>query len=115
MRPNSADELMWGVPANVAEVRAELPPLIGNRRQGPDLANVGNRRSPLWLKAHFLNPGGVSHASFMPSYEHLFKDERGEALVAYLASLGQKQLAARLSAQSAWQISAEALAAAEKS
>jgi cytochrome c oxidase cbb3-type subunit 2 len=26
--------------------------LIGNRRHGPDLAEVGSRRSPLWLKAH---------------------------------------------------------------
>ena len=69
------------------ELRLQHPPLIGNRRQGPDLSQVGGRRSPLWLKAHFYNPAEVSGASIMPSFAFLFRDRRGDDLVAYLESL----------------------------
>ena len=34
--------------SQLAEMLKEEPPLPGNRRQGPDLQNVGNRRSPRW-------------------------------------------------------------------
>ena len=87
VRPNSPDELMWGPVEIVAEIREQHPPLIGNRRQGPDLSQVGARRSALWLKAHFFNPAEVSGSSIMPSYGFLFRDERGNDLVAYLESL----------------------------
>jgi cytochrome c oxidase cbb3-type subunit 2 len=87
VRPNTPDVLMWGPVETVEEIHRQRPPLIGNRRQGPDLANVGNRRSPLWLKAHFYNPSELSHASFMPSYAYLFADHRGNHLIAYLQSL----------------------------
>ena len=62
------------------KLRSQRPPLIGNRRQGPDLAEVGGRRSPLWLKVHFFNPPEVSGASIMPSYAFLFRDQRGNDL-----------------------------------
>jgi len=88
VRPNSPDVIMWGPAESVDAVLREQPPLIGNRRQGPDLAEVGDRRSLLWLKAHFINPSAVSHSSFMPSYAYLFRDSRGDALVAYMESLG---------------------------
>ncbi|MGA3370578.1 MAG: cbb3-type cytochrome c oxidase subunit II [Terracidiphilus sp.] len=87
VRPNSPDELMWGPSAPLQEIRLEHPPLIGNRRQGPDLSQVGGRRSPLWLKLHFFNPPEVSGASIMPSYAFLFRDRRGDDLVSYLVSL----------------------------
>lgn len=51
VRPDTPDVLMWGPAQTLEELRREHTPLIGNRRQGPDLAEVGNRRSPLWLKA----------------------------------------------------------------
>src|ERR1019366_1740992 len=86
VRPNTPDVMLWGPLETLDELRREKPPLIGNRRQGPDLARVGNRRSPLWLKAHFYNPPELSHASIMPSYVYLFQDRRGDDLVAYLAS-----------------------------
>ncbi len=88
VRPNSNDVLMWGPTLPLEAVRHERPPLIGNRRQGPDLAEVGARRSALWLKVHFITPAAVSYASFMPSYGYLFRDSRGDAVVAYLESLG---------------------------
>jgi cytochrome c oxidase cbb3-type subunit 2 len=84
VRPASRDEILWGPAADVTARRAEEPPLIGNRRQGPDLTEIGNRRSAWWLKAHFMNPAMLSHDSPMPAYAFLFEDGRGTALIAYL-------------------------------
>jgi cytochrome c oxidase cbb3-type subunit 2 len=80
IRPNTPDVLLWGPMQTVEELHRERPPLIGNRRLGPDLSEVGTRRSPLWLRAHFFNPTEVSHASFMPSYAYLFGVEGGGAV-----------------------------------
>ena len=102
VRPNTADELMWGPVQSIEAIRAQQPPLIGNRRQGPDLAEVGARRSPLWLKVHLMAPAQVSGASIMPSYAFLFGDQRGNDLVAYLASLRDLNLAAHLREEAAW-------------
>lgn len=108
VRPGSPDELLWGPVEPIAEVRREQPPLIGNRRQGPDLAEVGARRSALWLKAHLEAPAEVSSASIMPSYAFLFQDERGNDLVAYLETLRAPDLTAHLAEEKAWRPSAEA-------
>ncbi len=87
LRAESYDTEYWGAPSDVAAVRREQPPLIGNRRQGPDLTNVGLRRSQQWLRIHFLDPRKVSYESPMPQYKYLFRDGRGEDLIAYLDSL----------------------------
>ena len=87
VRPQTADVLMWGPTESLDAIHAQQPPLIGNRRQGPDLSQIGGRRSPLWLKMHFFDPRAVSGSSIMPSYEFLFRDQRGDDLVVYLASL----------------------------
>jgi cbb3-type cytochrome c oxidase subunit II len=110
VRPNTPDVLMWGPTRTVEGLRREQPPLIGNRRQGPDLAEVGSRRSPLWLKAHFSNPSQVSHGSFMPSYAYLFKDHRGDDLLAYLFSLQASDISEHRLSEKAWQPSPTALA-----
>ncbi len=107
VRPHTSDVLMWGPATSIADVRTQDPPLIGNRRQGPDLAEVGARRSTLWLKAHFCNPAEVSGNSIMPSYAFLFRDERGDDLVAYLASLRTGDSAHQLAIQQAWSPSAD--------
>ena len=104
VRPNTPDVLLWGPAQTVEDLRREHPPLIGNRRQGPDLSQVGDRRSPLWLKAHFYSPPQVSHDSFMPSYAYLFRSQpgipsRGDDLIAYLQTLrdpGSEHLVAEL-------------------
>ncbi len=101
VRPDTPDVLLWGPVESLDDLRRQRPPLIGNRRQGPDLANVGNRRSPLWLKAHFFNPGELSLASFMPPYAYLFQDRRGADLVAYLESLYNAS-PAQTAIQKAW-------------
>ena len=106
VRPNTADDLMWGPTETIEELRSQHPPLIGNRRQGPDLSQVGGRRSPLWLKAHFFNPQEVSHASFMPSYRYLFiGSTHGDDLVQYLASLKSPRYAEHIAVEQEWQLS----------
>jgi cbb3-type cytochrome c oxidase subunit II len=115
VRPNTPDVLLWGPVQSLDEVRREQPPLIGNRRQGPDLAEVGTRRSPLWLKAHFNNPSEVSHASFMPSYAFLFDDRRGDDLVAYLQSLQGAGIPRHLLAEGSWRPSSKTIAEADAS
>jgi cytochrome c oxidase cbb3-type subunit 2 len=112
VRPGTADVLMWGPVESMEELRSERPPLIGNRRQGPDLAEVGSRRSSLWLKLHFFDPREVSGASIMPSYGYLFRDQRGDDLVSYLASLQVNGVVQYLTAEETWQPSSPDLAAA---
>jgi cytochrome c oxidase cbb3-type subunit 2 len=88
VRRDTDDEALWG-PHRPLD-RAQRPPLVGTRRQGPDLSNAGNRRSALWHRLHLVAPRALSPGSRMPSYAHLFAagEGRGPALVAYLASLG---------------------------
>jgi cytochrome c oxidase cbb3-type subunit 2 len=109
VRPNSPDVLMWGPVESIAEIRNQRPPLIGNRRQGPDLSQVGARRSVLWLKAHFYDPTEVSGASIMPSFAMLFRDGRGDDLIAYLASLHGAGTDQHIAEERAWRLPDEAL------
>jgi cbb3-type cytochrome c oxidase subunit II len=113
VRPNTADVLMWGPVENLDEIHHEKPPLIGNRRQGPDLAQVGARRSPLWLKMHLYNPREVSGSSIMPSYAFLFRDQRGNDLVAYLASLQGPDAAKHIADEQSWHLPPQAVADAD--
>ena len=103
IRPGSEDESMWGPANSTTGALAEIPPLLGNRRQGPDLAEVGSYRSGLWLKAHFMNPAAMSHGSIMPSYAYLFADSRGPELVAYLQSLGRDNADNHRGAAASWE------------
>ncbi len=68
--------MMWsyGGPRKMLKSSAANIPLIGNRRQGPDLSEVGARRSPLWLHIHLIDPRLLSYDSPMPSYAWLFRD-----------------------------------------
>ena len=104
VRPRTDDVVRWGPATDLPQSLKELPPLYGNRRQGPDLAQVGNRRNEVWNRLHLIAPRTVSPGSRMPSYAHLFAggDGRGEALVAYLASLGTDTQAERLAQVQAW-------------
>lgn len=87
VRPGTRDEAWWG-PSRPLD-REQRPPLVGARRQGPDLLEVGSRRNDLWHEVHLRDPRALNPGSRMPSYDHLFRDgERGRDLVAYLASLG---------------------------
>lgn len=100
---------MWGPVKSVDEIHKERPPLIGNRRQGPDLSQVGIRRSALWLKMHFYDPPEVSGASIMPAYGFLFRDQRGEDLVAYLGSLRGPGAQQHINDEALWHLRSETL------
>lgn len=102
VRPGSPDVALWGPASDPAAVLAEKPVLIGNRRQGPDLANVGARRSEAWLKLHFLQPRDFAAGSPMPSYAHLFRDTRGDDLIAFLRDVPAETVQARAAAVLAW-------------
>jgi len=90
VRPASTDTEFWGPAHPLEELLAQTPPLFGNRRQGPDLLNVGRRRPRDWNRQHLIAPRSLSPGSRMPGYGYLFTGagERGEALLDYLASLG---------------------------
>lgn len=102
VRPGSADEQIWGPAPKVEEVMKGEPVIIGNRRQGPDLSNVGARRSEAWLKAHFINPRGLVADSSMPNYAHLFEDCRGADLVRYLKESGVATTAELMAQAAVW-------------
>lgn len=108
VRPDTADISRWGPPAPMTETLAAEPPLLGNRRQGPDLANVGLRRSAEWNRLHLISPSAITPGSRMPAYAHLFRgrDSRGEALVAYLATLGANRAEQARVLQDQWHPSA---------
>ncbi|PCJ18218.1 MAG: hypothetical protein COB02_11560 [Candidatus Cloacimonadota bacterium] len=102
IRPNTKDVINWGPIRN--NHLKENPPLIGNRRIGPDLLNVGLRRSKEWNELHLKNPSEVSLNSIMPSYAHLFKNNNlsGSYLIEYLQSLGKDHLLKRLKVIKSW-------------
>ena len=101
-RPGSVDETIWGTAAKAEMTLKQQPVLIGNRRQGPDLTNIGARRSDAWLKAQFIDPRALSPDSVMPSYAHLFQDGRGDDLVGYLRQGGIESIPVLLARQAAW-------------
>lgn len=103
VRPIALDEATWGSAGKLQQVLAGKPVLIGNRRQGPDLQHVGLRRSEAWLKIHFIEPRTLVPGSVMPSYAHLFNDQRGDDLVAYLKSLGAERAFEIIGEREKWQ------------
>ena len=105
VKPGSPDEVLWGPVQPIETLLSQRPPVFGNRRQGPDLTNVGNRRSPSWIREHFLSPRSLVPGSSMPSYAHLFEDDRGQNLVAYLSSLGRNTMPERIALMNRWMLS----------
>jgi cytochrome c oxidase cbb3-type subunit 2 len=89
VRPVGSDEALWGRGTSVERALAQQPVLIGNRRQGPDLANVTLRRPREWNRLHLIDPQSLMPASRMPKYDYLFEenDPRGPALLDYLDQL----------------------------
>jgi cbb3-type cytochrome oxidase cytochrome c subunit len=57
---------------------------------GPELDKVGTRRSPEWLKKHFLSPAAVTPGSGMPPQK--FNDQDLEAITMFMLSLTGEQL-----------------------
>ncbi|MEO7101563.1 MAG: cbb3-type cytochrome c oxidase subunit II, partial [Luteolibacter sp.] len=103
VRPGTLDEENWGPARRVEDVLKGKPVLIGNRRQGPDLTNVGARRSEKWLKVHFIDPQALAPGSTMPSYAHLFESGKGDDLVRYLSQSGVNEMPLIAEKASHWQ------------
>jgi cytochrome c oxidase cbb3-type subunit 2 len=76
--------MYWGKASDPKEVLQGAPVMIGNRRQGPDLTHISGRRSDAWLREHFLDPRLLAPHSTMPRYAHLFEDQCGSDLIAFL-------------------------------
>jgi cbb3-type cytochrome oxidase cytochrome c subunit len=110
VRPGTADVLMWGPVENLDEIHPQRAALIGDHVKGPDLAQVGARRSALWLKMQLFDPGRVSGGSAMPSFAFLFRDQRGNDLVAYLASLRGPGTETRVTEEQHWHLPVDAVA-----
>ena len=104
VRPNTTDTTLWGPYKSPDKVLLDQPVLIGNRRQGPDLLNVGLRRSRSWMKQHFISPQSLAPYSSMPSYSYLFDDDRGEALLDFLCHTSPSALSERIQAIYDWRL-----------
>ncbi len=68
----------WGMRQSVVrDYLYEVPVQIGNSRLGPDLANVGLRRSDAaWQLRHLYNPRIDEKGSLMPAYPFLFEKRK---------------------------------------
>ena len=104
VRPETHDAARWGPQRPLADALESAPPLLGNRRQGPDLQNVANRRSRAWQQLHLQDPRAIAPGSRMPGYAHLFAGDgaRGEALLDYLDSLGGETWDSHWRAAASW-------------
>ncbi|MFQ6001694.1 MAG: cbb3-type cytochrome c oxidase subunit II [Anaerolineae bacterium] len=65
------------------ELTAEVSPLLGLVRSGPDLLFEAGLHTDDWHLAHLLNPKAINPRSAMPSYAHL-SDQEMKALIAFL-------------------------------
>lgn len=55
----------------------DQPPLLGSHRVGPDLLNVGARKTDAnWHHLHLYNPKGITTGSIMPSFRFLYERRR---------------------------------------
>src|SRR6185436_16571462 len=75
-------ERHWGTRGTVAQdYLRDQPPMIGDVRIGPDLANVGTRHANrTWLLWHLYNPrlstADEEMPSLMPPYPFLFEKRK---------------------------------------
>jgi len=74
----------WGQRLSVArDYLRDQPVMIGSRRVGPDLTNIGMRRpndpvqaNLLWHLRHLYDPPSVAEGSAMPAHRFLFDQRR---------------------------------------
>jgi len=83
----------WGMGSGLAsqpgDYAYDSPHLVGEHRNGPDLAHEAGYHPNDWHWAHFQNPRYTRPQSFMPSYSYIRGDDRRN-LIAYLQCLGGK-------------------------
>jgi cytochrome c oxidase cbb3-type subunit 2 len=70
-----AQDARFGPASRAEDVAADEPPFLGTTRNGPDLANAGERiPDEAWHLLHLWDPRGVVPGSIMPAYPWLFRD-----------------------------------------
>ena len=98
-------QLDWGIGAErVAEAGdyvAEQPHLLGSERTGPDLSQEGGEHPDDWHLAHFYNPRHTRPESIMPPFAWI-QNDKTEALIQYVQSLGFKDADHRMARQRLW-------------
>lgn len=73
IRPLRDEVERYGHYSLAAESMYDHPFQWGSKRNGPDLARVGNKYSDDWHRDHMRNPRSVVPASIMPGYAFLEK------------------------------------------
>lgn len=95
----------WGLGAEriaqAGDYIEDHPILLGSQRTGPDLSQEGGEHPDDWHVAHFKNPRFTRPLSIMPTFGFL-DDEKFNALVTYMQSLGLKQADNRMARQKFW-------------
>jgi cbb3-type cytochrome oxidase cytochrome c subunit len=81
-----------GQPSESGAYVYDRPHQLGTLRTGPNLSQIGRKRGDAWERDHLKFPRRFTPDSIMPSFEFL-SDKQLEALVAYLNTLGNKELA----------------------
>jgi cytochrome c oxidase cbb3-type subunit 2 len=79
LRFTSCDvERGWGTRQTVArDYIYDNPVQLGTTRNGPDLANIGERqKSAQWHYQHLYNPRSLTPESIMPSFRFLFEKRK---------------------------------------
>lgn len=64
-----------------AESMYDHPQLWGSKRNGPDLARVGNKYSDEWHREHLIKPSSVVPETIMPGYPFLAEAKLSYALI----------------------------------
>lgn len=75
IRPMRDEIERYGHFSLAAESMYDHPFQWGSKRNGPDLARVGNKYSDKWQTEHLANPRAVVPDSIMPGYPFLAKTE----------------------------------------
>lgn len=75
IRPMRDEIERYGHFSLAAESMYDHPFQWGSKRNGPDLARVGNKYSDKWQTEHLANPRAVVPDSIMPGYSFLAKTE----------------------------------------
>jgi cytochrome c oxidase cbb3-type subunit 2 len=66
----------WGARQSVArDYVLHDQVMLGSKRMGPDLSNVGARHDAAWFYSHLNDPWKHADVTTMPSYPFLFKQE----------------------------------------
>ncbi|MFC1707577.1 cbb3-type cytochrome c oxidase subunit II, partial [Planctomycetota bacterium] len=95
----------WGLGAEriaqAGDYARDTAPQLGSIRNGPDLSQEGGEHSDDWHVAHFHNPRWTRPESIMPPFPYL-QDERREALIAFVQSLGGTAADGRVERQWRW-------------